>query len=184
MDLPEVSLVAILDADKEGYLRSETSLIQTIGRAARHVSGMVLMYADNLTASMERAINETERRRARQQSSSTTSEHNIDPQSIRKSVRDILSSVYADRERHAAGKKALREVPRDVLMATITKLDREMREAASKLEFEKAAALRDELWELRKQLPDGEEFAALWQKSAQRVRPKSPAGSRSLFCSL
>jgi excinuclease ABC subunit B len=153
LDLPEVSLVAILDADKEGYLRSETSLIQTIGRAARHVSGMVLMYADNLTASMERAINETERRRNRQLA--YNAEHNIDPQSIRKSVRDILSSVYADRERHAAGKKALREVPRDVLMATITKLDREMREAASKLEFEKAAALRDELWELRKQLPDG-----------------------------
>src|SRR5579863_5812037 len=153
LDLPEVSLVAILDADKEGFLRSETSLIQTIGRAARHVSGMVLMYADNMTASMERAINETERRRARQLAYNT--EHNIDPQSIRKSVRDILSSVYADRERHAAGKKALREVPRDVLMATITKLDREMREAASKLEFEKAAALRDELWELRKQLPDG-----------------------------
>jgi excinuclease ABC subunit B len=153
LDLPEVSLVAILDADKEGYLRSETSLIQTIGRAARHVSGMVLMYADNVTASMERAINETERRRARQLA--YNAEHNIDPQSIRKSVRDILSSVYADRERHAAGKKALREVPRDVLMATITKLDREMREAASKLEFEKAAALRDELWELRKQLPDG-----------------------------
>jgi len=153
LDLPEVSLVAILDADKEGYLRSETSLIQTIGRAARHVSGMVLMYADNMTASMERAINETERRRARQLA--YNAEHNIDPQSIRKSVRDILSSVYADRERHAAGKKALREVPRDVLMATITKLDREMREAASKLEFEKAAALRDELWELRKQLPDG-----------------------------
>jgi excinuclease ABC subunit B len=153
LDLPEVSLVAILDADKEGYLRSETSLIQTIGRAARHISGMVLMYADNVTASMERAMNETERRRARQIAYNT--EHNIDPQSIRKSVRDILSVVYADRERHAAGKKALREVPRDVLMATITKLDKEMRDAASKLEFEKAAALRDELWELRKQLPDG-----------------------------
>ena len=151
LDLPEVSLVAILDADKEGYLRSETSLIQTIGRAARNVSGMVLMYADNVTASMERAISETERRRARQVAYNT--EHGIDPQSIRKSVRDILSAAYESSE--TKSRRVLKDVPRDVLMATITKLDREMREAAAKLEFEKAAALRDELWELRKQLPDG-----------------------------
>ncbi len=151
LDLPEVSLVAILDADKEGYLRSETSLIQTIGRAARNVSGMVLMYADNVTASMERAMSETERRRARQVAYNT--EHGIDPQSIRKSVRDILSAAYESSE--TKSRRVLKDVPRDVLMATITKLDREMREAAAKLEFEKAAALRDELWELRKQLPDG-----------------------------
>ena len=151
LDLPEVSLVAILDADKEGYLRSETSLIQTIGRAARNVSGMVLMYADNVTASMERAISETERRRARQVAYNT--EHNIDPQSIRKTVRDILSAAYESAE--TKSKRVLKDVPRDVLMATITKLEREMRDAAAKLEFEKAAALRDELWELRKQLPDG-----------------------------
>jgi excinuclease ABC subunit B len=151
LDLPEVSLVAILDADKEGYLRSETSLIQTIGRAARNVSGMVLMYADDVTASMERAMSETERRRARQVAYNT--EHGIDPQSIRKSVRDILSAAYESSE--TKSRRVLKDVPRDVLMATITKLDREMREAAAKLEFEKAAALRDELWELRKQLPDG-----------------------------
>ncbi|HLJ84832.1 MAG TPA: excinuclease ABC subunit UvrB [Candidatus Eremiobacteraceae bacterium] len=151
LDLPEVSLVAILDADKEGYLRSETSLIQTIGRAARNVSGMVLMYADNVTASMERAMSETERRRARQVAYNT--EHGIDPQSIRKSVRDILTAAYESSE--TKSRRVLKDVPRDVLMATITKLDREMREAAAKLEFEKAAALRDELWELRKQLPDG-----------------------------
>jgi excinuclease ABC subunit B len=150
LDLPEVSLVAILDADKEGYLRSETSLIQTIGRAARNVSGTVLMYADNVTQSMERAINETERRRAKQLE--FNAEHNIDPQSIRKSVRDILSEATASADQKS--KKALREVPRDILVATIHKLEQEMKEAASRLEFEKAAALRDELWELRKQLPD------------------------------
>jgi excinuclease ABC subunit B len=152
LDLPEVSLVAILDADKEGYLRSETSLIQTIGRAARNVSGTVLMYADNVTHSMERAINETERRRARQLA--YNEEHHIDPQSIRKSVRDILADATASAEQKGKGPKALREVPREVLVATIHKLEKEMKEAAARLEFEKAAALRDELWELRKQLPD------------------------------
>ena len=153
LDLPEVSLVAILDADKEGYLRSETSLIQTIGRAARNVSGTVLMYADNVTHSMERAINETERRRAKQLA--YNAEHHIDPQSVRKSVRDILASIGASDEgrRKAAGRQ-LKEVPRDVLLATIAKLEKEMRAAAARLEFEKAAALRDELWELRRQLPD------------------------------
>ncbi len=152
LDLPEVSLVAILDADKEGYLRSETSLIQTIGRAARNVSGTVLMYADNVTQSMERAINETERRRVKQLA--YNAEHHIDPQSIRKSVRDILADATASAEQKGRGPKALRDVPRDVLVATIIKLEKEMKEAASRLEFEKAAALRDELWELRKQLPD------------------------------
>jgi len=151
LDLPEVSLVAILDADKEGYLRSETSLIQTIGRAARHVSGTVLMYADNVTLSMERAINETERRRTRQ--IAHNAEHNIDPQSIRKSVRDILAEVTAGSEQKRAS-RALKDVPREVLLATCVKLEQEMKEAAARLEFEKAAALRDELWELRKQLPD------------------------------
>src|SRR5271166_5584085 len=150
LDLPEVSLVAILDADKEGYLRSETSLIQTIGRAARHISGSVLMYADNVTQSMERAINETSRRRARQVEYNT--EHHIDPQSIRKTVRDILSAAMTTEAKKS--RKQLKEVPREVLLATCVKLEREMKDAAAKLEFEKAAALRDELWELRKQLPD------------------------------
>jgi len=163
LDLPEVSLVAILDADKEGYLRSETSLIQTTGRAARHVSGTVLMYADNVTQSMERAINETERRRNKQLA--YNAEHQIDPQSIRKSVRDILSAAVesADVKRRLAGKD-LKQVPRDVLVAMANKLEQEMREAASRLEFEKAAALRDELWELRRQLPDAGD-AALSRKA-------------------
>ncbi|MDQ6767101.1 MAG: excinuclease ABC subunit UvrB [Candidatus Eremiobacteraeota bacterium] len=153
LDLPEVSLVAILDADKEGYLRSETSLIQTIGRAARHVSGTVLMYADNVTQSMERAINETERRRTIQLAYNV--EHKIDPQSIRKSVRDILADVAAGSEQSKGASRALKEVPREILLATIVRLEKEMKEAAARLEFEKAAALRDELWELRRQLPDG-----------------------------
>jgi excinuclease ABC subunit B len=157
LDLPEVSLVAILDADKEGYLRSETSLIQTIGRAARNVSGTVLMYADNVTQSMERAINETDRRRKKQLA--YNAEHHIDPQSIRKSVRDILATVGASEENSQAGRRAsaaerLKDVPHDVLVAMCAKLEREMKEAAKNLEFEKAAALRDELWELRRRLPD------------------------------
>ena len=151
LDLPEVSLVAILDADKEGYLRSETSLIQTVGRAARHVSGFVLMYADNVTQSMERAINETDRRRTRQLE--YNAERHIDPQSIRKSVRDILSAAMSTEAKHS--RKQLKEVPREILVATCVKLEKEMKEAAARLEFEKAAALRDELWELRRQLPDG-----------------------------
>ena len=151
LDLPEVSLVAILDADKEGYLRSETSLVQTVGRAARNVSGFVLMYADNVTQSMERAINETDRRRARQLV--YNKEHNIDPQTIRKSVRDILSAAMSTDAKKS--RKQLKEVPREVLLATCVKLELEMKQAAGRLEFEKAAALRDELWELRKQLPDG-----------------------------
>jgi excinuclease ABC subunit B len=116
------------------------------------------MYADNVTQSMERAINETERRRERQIAYNV--EHNIDPKSILKAVRDILSSVGAsdDTRARVAGRQ-LKEVPRDVLLATIEKLEKEMRAAAGRLEFEKAAALRDELWELRKQLPDGGDSA-------------------------
>ncbi|MDQ2817455.1 MAG: excinuclease ABC subunit UvrB [Candidatus Eremiobacteraeota bacterium] len=156
LDLPEVSLVAILDADKEGYLRSETSLIQTVGRAARNVSGTVLMYADSVTQSMERAINETLRRRERQLIYNT--EHNIDPQSIRTAVRNILASMGTSEDGSAktiASRQKLKDVPHDVLVATCERLEREMKAAAGRLEFEKAAAIRDELWELRKRLPDG-----------------------------
>jgi excinuclease ABC subunit B len=154
LDLPEVSLVGILDADKEGYLRSETSLIQTIGRAARHVEGKVLMYADVVTESMARAIGETRRRRERQVA--YNKEHGIEPRSVRKQVRDILDLVDAREEKTAASKLKGERLPREVLAAMITQVEKSMREAAANLEFEKAAALRDELLELRKQLGGNE----------------------------
>jgi excinuclease ABC subunit B len=159
LDLPEVSLVAILDADKEGFLRSETSLIQTIGRAARHVDGKVLMYADSVTDSMKRAISETQRRRMIQMRYNT--EHGIDPQSIRKKVSDILLGMQED---VAAGKRAPipervsrrarveREMPLDELERLIGTLEEEMHQAARDLRFEYAARLRDEVVDLRKEL--------------------------------
>ena len=147
LDLPEVSMVGILDADKEGYLRSGTSLIQTIGRAARHVEGKVIMYADVMTESMARAIGETKRRRELQVA--FNSEHGIEPRSIRKEVRDILSMVGATRDN--TEKFKYDKLPREVALRTAADLERRMREFAANLEFEKAAALRDELVELRKQ---------------------------------
>ncbi len=152
LDLPEVSLVGILDADKEGYLRSGTSLIQTIGRAARHVEGKVLMYADGVTESMARAIGETRRRRERQVAYNL--EHGIEPRSIRKEVHDILSLVGATAEN--AEKFKYDKLPREVALKTAADLERKMRELAANLEFEKAAALRDELIELRRQIGGNE----------------------------
>jgi excinuclease ABC subunit B len=152
LDLPEVSMVGILDADKEGYLRSGTSLIQTIGRAARHVEGKVLMYADGVTESMARAIGETRRRRERQIAYNL--EHGIEPRSIRKEVHDILSLVGATQEN--AERFKLDKLPREVALKTAAELERKMREFAANLEFEKAAALRDELIELRKQIGGNE----------------------------
>jgi excinuclease ABC subunit B len=152
LDLPEVSLVGILDADKEGYLRSGTSLIQTIGRAARNVEGRVIMYADVVTESMARALGETKRRRERQVAYNL--EHGIEPRSVRKEVRDILALVGAP----ANGAEAIRaeKLPREVAVAMAAEIERKMREAAANLEFEKAAALRDELVELRKQIGGNE----------------------------
>jgi excinuclease ABC subunit B len=152
LDLPEVSMVGILDADKEGYLRSGTSLIQTIGRAARHIEGKVLMYADVVTESMARAIGETRRRRERQVAYNV--EHGIEPRSIRKEIHDILTLVGATQENTAKFK--LDKLPREVALRTVAELERKMREFAANLEFEKAAALRDELIELRKQIGGNE----------------------------
>jgi len=152
LDLPEVSMVGILDADKEGYLRSGTSLIQTIGRAARHVDGKVLMYADGVTESMARAIGETQRRREKQMA--YNQEHGIEPTSIRKEVHDILSLVGATADNTERFK--YEKLPRDVALKTVAELERKMREFAANLEFEKAAALRDELIELRKQIGGNE----------------------------
>jgi excinuclease ABC subunit B len=149
LDLPEVSLVAILDADKEGFLRSAGSLIQTSGRAARNVNGRVIMYADTVTASMKSAIAETERRRALQ--AEYNAEHGITPESVVREIDDVLSSVY---ERDYGDAPALRE-PRETfrtqaeLDAEIGRLEAEMKGAAANLDFERAAALRDRLKALR-----------------------------------
>ena len=164
LDLPEVSLVAILDADKEGFLRSETSLIQMIGRAARNVNGQVVMYADKRTPSMDRAIGETQRRRERQ--IAYNKEHGINPQTIRKAVGDILSvlrpsegslstakSGRRDREREKVVNE-LRSLPQQELGRLIQTLEEEMNLAASELKFEYAARLRDEIKDLRRELRD------------------------------
>jgi excinuclease ABC subunit B len=155
LDLPEVSLVAILDADKEGFLRSETSLVQTIGRAARHVDGKVIMYADALTDSMRFAISETQRRRKIQ--GQYNEDHGIDPQSIRKKVTDILLSIEAESLSKATPTTKRRgrsapEMPEEELERLIQTLEEEMHEAARELRFEYAARLRDEVDDLRKEL--------------------------------
>ena len=142
LDIPEVSLVAILDADKEGFLRSETSLIQTIGRAARNANGEVIMYADTVTPSMERAISETLRRRKIQQK--YNEEHNITPKTIKKGVRDIIE--ISSKEVLDNNSKKLTKKERNIL---VDKLTREMKEAAKMLEFEHAAYLRDKIMELK-----------------------------------
>jgi excinuclease ABC subunit B len=164
LDLPEVSLVAILDADKEGFLRSETSLIQMIGRAARNVAGQVIMYADKVTPSMERAIDETKRRRAMQVAYNL--EHGINPQTIRKAVGDILSLLRPDEGAPVPGKgqrknrerdkvdKEIKSLPQQELARLVQTLEEEMHEAASDLRFEYAARLRDEIRELRRELRD------------------------------
>ncbi|EEI17748.1 excinuclease ABC subunit UvrB [Corynebacterium lipophiloflavum] len=158
LDLPEVSLVAILDADKEGFLRSTKSLIQTIGRAARNVSGAVIMYADKVTDSMRDAIEETERRREKQLAYNV--EHGIDPQPLRKKIADILDQVYdnADGEETAGGEAAVVEKPDVASMSSkdvqklIDDLTAQMGAAARELKFELAGRLRDEIAELRKEL--------------------------------
>ena len=151
LDLPEVSLVAILDADKEGFLRSDTALIQTIGRAARHVEGKVIMYADRITDSMARAIDETNRRREKQVKYNL--EHGIEPRSIIKEVKDLTTEIA---QRHAAavaeeqsGYMTAAELPTDELDRMIRELEKQMKTAAQALEFEKAAVLRDQIVELR-----------------------------------
>jgi excinuclease ABC subunit B len=160
LDLPEVSLVAILDADKEGFLRSETSLVQTIGRAARNVEGQVIMYADHETDSMRRALAETSRRRELQVAHNT--KHGIDPQSIRKRVGDIIAAVRAeeagesyeavDRPERSIEDRGTGLLPREELRALILRLDEEMHEAAAELRFEYAARLRDEVSDLKREL--------------------------------
>ena len=150
LDLPEVSLVAILDADKEGYLRSNTSLIQTIGRAARHADGHVIMYADRVTDSMKQAIEETYRRRGIQEVHNR--ENGIEPQSIQKEVHDITEGIKAVAETRTAYRVARQEMSRDDMFRVVKDLETQMKEAARNLLFEKAAQLRDEMYELRRVL--------------------------------
>ncbi len=155
LDLPEVSLVAILDADKEGFLRSETSLIQIIGRAARNVDGQVVMYADNVTDSMQKAIYETNRRR--QMQAEWNEEHGIDPTTVRKNVSDILELVQSDipgvdRRRREVASRAPLDLEGEDLARLVMSLEEEMHEAAKDLRFEYAARLRDEIGELRREL--------------------------------
>jgi excinuclease ABC subunit B len=148
LDLPEVSFIAILDADKEGYLRSTTALIQTVGRAARHIDGHVIMYADRVTDSMKRAIDETERRRTIQESYNR--ENGISPQSIQKSVHDITERVRAVAETRATYMVDQGDMPKDDLLRLIKDLESQMKTAARAMEFEKAALLRDQITDLRK----------------------------------
>ena len=148
LDLPEVSLVAILDADKEGFLRSPTSLIQLMGRAARNVNGRVIMYADTMTESMRSAIGETERRRALQ--AAYNAEHGITPESVVRQIDDVLASVY-ERDYSTPSVRETREMFRTQaeLDAEISRLEREMKSAAANLDFERAATVRDRLKALR-----------------------------------
>ena len=155
LDIPEITLVAILDADKEGFLRSEVSLIQTIGRAARNSEGHVIMYADVMTDSMRNAIRETERRRSIQEA--YNKEHGITPTTIRKAVRDLITVSKAVAETEDKLKKDPESMNRKELMKLITKVEKQMREAAANLNFEQAAELRDKMIELKKNLEELEE---------------------------
>jgi excinuclease ABC subunit B len=166
LDLPEVSLVAILDADKEGFLRSDTALIQTIGRASRHVDGKVIMYADRITNSMERALDETNRRRNKQ--IAYNEENGIEPLSIVKAIRDLTDQVAAA---HAVAEPSAEygplnpaQFPKDELYRIIKDLEKQMRLAAEALEFERAAGLRDQIYELRQVLADKEDLPP-WQRA-------------------
>jgi len=164
LDLPEVSLVAILDADKEGYLRSSSSLIQIIGRAARHVEGKVIMYADRVTASMQAAIDETYRRRALQLE--YNERHGIEPKTIVKEIRDLTDRVKQAAEEavgYQAGESAggvISEIPPDELARLIMDLERQMKQASQQLEFERAAMIRDQIVELRRIQEVGGEVVA------------------------
>jgi excinuclease ABC subunit B len=161
LDLPEVSLVAILDADKEGFLRSETSLIQTIGRAARHVNGKVIMYADKMTDSMQRAIDETNRRRGIQ--ILHNEEHGIVPATVVKAVRALISQEEHALAEPRAAYTVSGKMPKDELARLIKELEKDMKQAAKDLEFEKAALLRDQIFDLRQQM-EAKDTRPEWEK--------------------
>ena len=174
LDLPEVSLVAILDADKEGYLRSWGALVQTMGRAARHIEGRAIMYADRVTVSMQKAIDETYRRREIQ--TAYNQEHNIEPQGIKKEIKDITDRVKAIAEERATY-TINKEVPRGELLRLVKELETHMKVAARNLEFEKAAALRDQVLDLRKALildEDAKAEEGIRTRSVKAKRAKRP----------
>ena len=152
LDIPEISLVAILDADKEGFLRSETSLIQTVGRAARNSEGHVIMYADNMTDSMAAAIEETNRRRRIQQK--YNEEHGITPTTIRKAVRDLISISRVIAKEELQFEKDPESMDRRELEKVIADVEKQMKKAAADLNFEVAAQLRDKMVELKKKLKE------------------------------
>jgi len=162
LDLPEVSLVAILDADKAGFLRSETALIQTMGRAARHVRGQTIMYADTVTDSMKRAIDETDRRREKQLAYNR--EHGIVPASIVKEIRDLTDRLKVAAEEHAEY-VVERRMPKEEMARLVKELEKQMKEAAAQLEFEKAALLRDQIFELRREMQAVDEERPEWEKA-------------------
>jgi excinuclease ABC subunit B len=163
LDLPEVSLVAILDADKEGFLRSETSLIQTIGRAARHLHGKVILYADKVTDSMKKALDETNRRRVKQ--AAYNLEHHIEPLSIIKAVYDITSRISIAAEGTGEYKSQGAQIPPiNELKRIIAEMENQMKAAAKELQFEKAAALRDQIYELKAMLAEESDIPG-WQKA-------------------
>ena len=155
LDIPEITLVAILDADKEGFLRSEVSLIQTIGRAARNSEGHVIMYADVMTDSMRKAIQETERRRTIQEA--YNKEHGITPTTIKKAVRDLITVSKAVAETEDKLKKDPESMTRKELTKLIGQVEKQMRAAAADLNFEQAAELRDKMIELKKSLDEMDE---------------------------
>jgi excinuclease ABC subunit B len=174
LDLPEVSMVCILDADKEGFLRSETSLIQTIGRAARHINAEVVLYADKVTPSMQRAIDETKRRRALQLA--YNAEHGITPETIVKAIRRGIEEEIEARQvvRQAVGRDEATEASEEY----ISSLEAEMLEAAEKLEFERAAALRDRIQEIRASISGGPARKSATPQ-AQSTRAKAKAKARA-----
>ena len=150
LDIPEVSLVAILDADKEGFLRTETSLIQTIGRAARNAGGKVIMYADKISKAMALAIEETDRRRQIQEEYNKA--HDITPTSVRKSIRSVIEATHAAEDEETYRGKKASEMTKKELTEYIKKMENEMKQAAKDLQFERAASLRDQIFEYKTKL--------------------------------
>ena len=173
LDIPEITLVAILDADKEGFLRSETSLIQTIGRAARNADGRVIMYADVMTDSMRRAIDETKRRRSLQQA--YNEEHGITPTTIKKAVRDLISTAKEVAETEEKLGKEPEDMSEEELLEMIALIEKQMRAAAAELNFEMAAELRDRMVLLKENLEDASGSAAALIRA--RKRTAGPSGA-------